>query len=238
MIEIRLATTPHELTQIAQLRYAVYVEELGATMEYADHSSQELCEPWDATGENIGVWREGQLVGCVRFNSAETTDFSEYEELFHLAELKRHLPCSRKEFSLATKLAVMKRHRGLTLTTALCQAYYGVIRAHNASLNFLICQTNLVPFYQKFGFQICNASFVHQEGGSVTPMVLIVQDQEQLQRLQSPFLPLCKQYSNDQTPAMQFREFYQSMAAKLETATYRVQLGHEPGFRDLGRVAT
>ncbi len=178
------------------------------------------------------------MIGCVRFNSAMTTDFSEDEELFHLPGLKRHLPCSRTDFSLATKLAVLKKHRGLTLATALCQACYGVMGTNNAALNFLVCQTKLVPFYQKFGFRICNASFFHPEGGSMTPMVLIVQDREHLQHLQSPFLSLCKQYSNDQTRARQFREFYQGVMAKLETATYRVQLGHEPGFRDLSRVAT
>lgn len=237
-MDIHIATTPEELQAIYRLRYQVYVEELGATMEYADHEARELCEPWDATGENIGVWQEGQLVGCVRFNSALTTDFSEYEALFHLSELKRSMPCSSNEFSLATKLAVIKEQRGLTLATALCQACYSTMRTNNASLNFLICPTKLVPFYQKFGFQICNASFYHAEGGSMTPMVLIVQDREHLQHLQSPFLPLCKQYANDQTRATQFRQFYQRAAAKLETATARVQLGHEPKFRHLSRVAT
>ncbi len=59
MLDIRLVKTPQELESVYRLRYQVYVEELGAAMEYADHSAQELCEPWDATGENIGVWREG-----------------------------------------------------------------------------------------------------------------------------------------------------------------------------------
>lgn len=94
MLDIHIATTQAELQAIYRLRYQVYVEELGATMEYADHSTQELCEPWDETGENISAWQEGRLVGCVRFNSAATTDFSEYEQLFHLSELRRHLNCS------------------------------------------------------------------------------------------------------------------------------------------------
>ncbi len=51
MLDIRLVKTPQELESVYRLRYQVYVEELGATMEYVDHLSQELCEPWNATGE-------------------------------------------------------------------------------------------------------------------------------------------------------------------------------------------
>lgn len=238
MLDIHIATTQAELQAIYRLRYQVYVEELGATMEYANHSTQELCEPWDETGENIGVWQEGRLVGCVRFNSAATTDFSEYEELFHLRELRRHLNCSPIELSVAAKLVVIKTHRGLKIARILLQALYEVSRTRNAALSLQFCQTHLVHRYQNYGWIICGDSFLHLEGGFMKPMALIVQDREHLQRLQSPFLPLCKQYANDQTRATQCREFYQSMAAKLEMATYRVQLGQEPGGRDLGRVAT
>ena len=201
MLDIRVATTPEELHAIYRLRYQVYVEEIGAEMEYADHQAKELCEPWDATGENIGAWLEGQLVGCVRFNSATTTDFAAYEQLFHVPALQRFMACSPVDFSLSTKLAVVKNHRGLKLTTLLCQACYAVIRAKEAALNFLICQTKMVPFYQKFGFQVSGASFFHPEGGSEIPMVIVVQDQAHLRRIQSPLLPLCEQYPNHQERA-------------------------------------
>lgn len=51
MRDIQIAIIQAELQAIFQLRYQVSVEELGADMKYADHSSQELCEPRDATSE-------------------------------------------------------------------------------------------------------------------------------------------------------------------------------------------
>lgn len=207
MLDIRVVTTPEELHAIYRLRYQVYVEEIGARMEYANHQTKELCEPWDATGENIGAWLDGQLVGCVRFNSAATTDFSAYEHLFHLRELQRFMACSPADFSLSTKLAVVKTHRRVKLTALLCQACYAVMRAEEAALNFLICQTKLVPFYQKFGFQVCGASFFHPEGGAEVPMVIVTQDQAHLQRVQSPF-----QYPSDQKRATRLSQFYASVA--------------------------
>ncbi len=216
MLDIHIATTETELQAIYRLRYQVYVEELGADMEHANHQVRELCEPWDAVGDNIGAWLDGELVGCVRFNNAATTDFSEYENLLRLKTLKRFMPCSLTDFSLSTKLAVVNSHRGLMLTTQLCQAVYAVMRARKAALNYLICQTKLVTFYQKFGFLVCGASFIHLEGGSVTPLVMMVEDQDYLHSIQSPILSLCQQYPNDQKRAMQFREFYVSVAAQQE----------------------
>ena len=51
MLNIRLVKTLQELESVYRLRYQVYIKELGADMKYADHLSQELCKPWDATGE-------------------------------------------------------------------------------------------------------------------------------------------------------------------------------------------
>ena len=238
MLDIHVATTPEELHAIYRLRYQVYVEEIGAEMEYADHQAKELCEPWDASGESIGAWLEGQLVGCVRFNSAATTDFSDYEQLFHVPALQRLMACSLADFSLSTKLAVVKKHRGLKLTTLLCQACYVVIRAKDAALNFLICQTKMVPFYQKFGFRVCGASFFHPEGGAEIPMVIVVQDQACLRRIQSPLLPICEQYPTDQKRATRLSQFYASVA---EAGNFPIAEPRrlEPNILPrLGRVAT
>ncbi len=51
MLNIRLVKTLQELESVYRLRYQVYIEELSADMKYVDHLSQELCKPWDATGE-------------------------------------------------------------------------------------------------------------------------------------------------------------------------------------------
>lgn len=215
MLSIRLANTQEELQAIYRLRYQVYVEELGADMKYAHHHLKELCEPWDATGNNIGAWLDGQLVGCVRFNSAATTDFSEYDHLFRVPMLRHFIACSPADFSFSSKLAVPRNYRSVSLAKLLIQAVYDLMRVKGAALNFVICQTKRINAYRRFGWQVCGAPFFHPEGGLEVPMVIVTQDWAYLRSIQSPFLALCEQYPNDQKRATRFSQFYSGLAPRL-----------------------
>lgn len=55
MIQIKLIDNPQDLQQVFRLRYAVYVEELGAGMKRADHRCQQVREPQDETVYNLGA---------------------------------------------------------------------------------------------------------------------------------------------------------------------------------------
>ena len=83
MIEIKLIDNPQDLQRVFRLRYAVYVEELGAEMAHADHQRREVREPWDKSGDNLGAWINGELVGGVRINYGGASDLTEYQNLFN-----------------------------------------------------------------------------------------------------------------------------------------------------------
>ncbi|HMV51645.1 MAG TPA: GNAT family N-acyltransferase, partial [Blastocatellia bacterium] len=147
MIEIKLINNPQELQQVFRLRYAVYIEELGAEMEFADHERKELREPWDETGDNLGAWINGELVGCLRINYGGQSDLSEYRDFFDPMLAGNAVPL--ESISVSSKFAVHRRHRGATLTVRLAQASYVQFQEKNSRLNYLTCRPNLAEMYRK-----------------------------------------------------------------------------------------
>lgn len=208
MIEIKLVTNPQDLQKVFRLRYAVYVEELGAEMEYADHQRKELREPWDETGDNLGAWINGELVGCLRINYGGQSDLSEYQDFFDSILADEDAGCSLEHISVGSKFAVHRRHRGATLTLRLIQAFYTQLQEKNSRLNYLTCRPNLAEMYRKLGFESSAPAFHHHEAGWVLPMMLVVQDYETLRQINSPFADICARYPINQQQASTLRAAY------------------------------
>lgn len=205
MIQIKLIDNQQDLQQVFRLRYAVYVEELGAEMEYADHERKEVREPCDDTGDNLGAWINGELVGCVRINRGGESDLSEYRGFFNSVIADQYADCPLESISISSKFAVHRRHRGATLAVRLLQASYSHIAEKKVRLNYLTCRPNLAEMYRKLGFQTCAPAFFHHEAGWIKPMVLVVQDYEYLRQIKSPFADICARYPINQVQARKLR---------------------------------
>ena len=205
MIEIKLVDNPQDLQQVFRLRYTVYVEELGARMEFADHERKEVREPWDETGDHLGAWINGELAGCLRINYGGKSDLSEYQEFFDPILADKGTEGSLEEISVGSKFAVHPRHRGATLAVRLMQAFYIQLQEKNSRLNYLTCRPNLAGMYRKLGFEPCAPSFFHHEAGWLMPMVLVVQDYETLRQIKSPFADICARYPINQAHARTLR---------------------------------
>ena len=205
MLDIRLVKTPQELESVFRLRYQVYVEELRAKMEYADHQQKILHDEWDKTADIIGAWQNDELVGCVRLNYSHNTDLSEYEVHYHPLVKRTVLKWNPGSISVGSKLTVAKAFRHTNLGTKLCDALYAQTHVRGSYLNYLTCQINLVTMYRRWGWRICGQGFFHPEAGWLTPMVLVVQDYEYLQQIKSPFASICARYPINQAEARMLR---------------------------------
>lgn len=208
MIEIKLINNPQDLQQVFRLRYEIYVEELGAEMEHADHGRKEVHEPWDDTGDNLGAWINGELVGCVRINYGGETDLSDYRDFFNPIIANEDANCPLETISVGSKFAIHKRHRGGTLAVRLVQAFYTQLQEKNSRLNYLTCRPSLAEMYRKLGFEPCAPAIHHHEAGWVMPMVLVVQDYEYLRQIKSPFADICARYPINQVQARELRTIY------------------------------
>jgi len=214
MIEIRLIEHPADLQQVFRLRYAVYVEELGAAMKHADHQLKELHEPWDETGNNLGAWINGELAGCIRLNCGGATDLAEYWRFFASIIADQGAGCALESVSVSSKFAVHRKYRGTSLGVRLALACYALMHEKGARLNYLTCRPNLAEKYRKLGFQTCAPAFIHHEAGWSLPMVLIVQDYEYLRQIKSPFAEICARYPIKENQAKDLRAIYDCALAR------------------------
>jgi hypothetical protein len=69
LIDIRLATEPHERRAVYELRYKVIVEEQNGTADPAiDYGNRTLVENADETAMHFIAEEDGIIVGAVRSN--------------------------------------------------------------------------------------------------------------------------------------------------------------------------
>ena len=108
-MKVQIACTSDELEAGGRLRYAVYVEELGKTLELADHLPRQVRDVHDADALHLFVAARGEMVGCVRIHANAVP-----EVLADPLELWRfHFETSR-DFALVSKLIVQSAHRHAT----------------------------------------------------------------------------------------------------------------------------
>jgi hypothetical protein len=182
-VVIRRAESSTDLEALYRFRYAIYVEEMGRPQRYADHVRRCIEEPLDATAANFIAIKDDAIVGCVRWNSGQNTDFGEYIALY---EMHRAGACFPKQCGITTKLMVDAAHRRSVLPVLLCRAGYTYARHQGLLVDFMDCNSHLEEQFAQFGYRSYRDRIEHPEYGDVLPMVLLCPDLEHLQRVRSP----------------------------------------------------
>jgi hypothetical protein len=183
--DIHIAKTEEDLKQLYQLRYKVFVEELGRPEKYADHELKEIKDPLDEIADNMIAVDEGRIVGAMRFNFCSQIKDSLYKDVYRLDKFGSFYP---DYISINTKLIVTseKRHRNVALELAMT-LYTN--RVSKVNFNVIDCYPFMVPFYLKFGYRFYTSNVIHPEFGEVVSLVL-VKDSDYLKRIGSPLAKL------------------------------------------------
>ena len=184
-IEIRLARSREDLRKLFRFRYAIYVEEMGRNPKHADHYLQTLEEPLDATGYNLIAVEDGQIVGALRANLGDETNFGEYIELFDLWRAGTWFP---EHVSLTTDFIVSPPHRDGTVAVRLALAWFEFGLAHDCFFDFMDTNEHLETTGQQLGYRAYKGRVVHPDYGDVLPMVLSLTDMPHLRSVHSPYL--------------------------------------------------
>jgi predicted GNAT family N-acyltransferase len=184
---IKVAESKAGLDEIYHLRYKVYVDEMHSEPEHAEHLSRRIIEPLDKGAINIGAWIDGRVIGCIRLNLGDRSDFAEFKELLGVsdipnANLRRSIVCG--------KLIVDSTFRNSRINVLLQQFCYRIAIAHDMQYCFIACKERLAPYYIKFGFRTYKECVYLPEYGELTPLLLHVQDIDYLASIRSPFLPI------------------------------------------------
>ena len=126
-ITIRRAESNEDFEQLYRFRYRVYVEEMQRLQRYADHERKHIEEPLDATAANFIAVADGDVVGCLRWNSGQDTDFGEYVELYDMRRAGSYFP---HQCGTTTKVMVAPAYRRTALV--FCYAVPGILTLAHA----------------------------------------------------------------------------------------------------------
>jgi hypothetical protein len=193
-IQIITADSVLHTHAIFQLRYQIYVEELGRTQQYADHEQRMIREPLDETARLFVALDGPKVVGSVRTNYSRSSALGEYATLYGMDVAHGAHPAHT---SITTKLLVAAPYRSTALAYRLAVATYRTALRDGILFDFIDVYPERAPFFERLGYRIHIPEVVHSEYGKVIVMKLAVRDSDHLRRVGSPFL----RYLNQQLAA-------------------------------------
>ncbi|TGM02430.1 GNAT family N-acetyltransferase [Leptospira jelokensis] len=190
-INVHLATTEEDRNKIYHLRYDIYFQEMNRVQEYADHTTKMIKEPFDETGHLfLAETEEGEIIGTVRINFRKDGSL-ECEDLYEMDLFRPFYP---DKVSMSTKLMVKREYRHTAAASMLCMKIYEHARENGIVIDFIDTNPHLVRLYNQVGYRMYKKNIHHPEYGIVIPMVFLLDDNEYLKQIHSPFLRLAKRF--------------------------------------------
>lgn len=190
-LTIRPINSAQELEAVAQLRYQVYVNELGRRPIGLDDDLQRLVDPEDAYSIVLAAFDEDKMVGTFRITPADKLDDdSSWRELYDNSMFPVEAPLQY----IFSRMIATNDYRNKGLASAFFQASFDCIRQAGGELAFLHCPSHLVSLYEVMGFRRYKPGFVHEEAGFRIPMVMITGDWGHFEAVKSPLLSQVMQY--------------------------------------------
>lgn len=190
-ITIRKAETPEDRLRVFRFRYEIYVEEMGRAQTYADHEARTIEEPFDRTGHIFLAEEDGVVVGTVRTNFGQDTDFGAYREFYGMDALSRVAP---QYISVTTKFMVAPDYRLSALGYRLGAEKYQYNLSHGILFDFIDCNPHLENIFERLGYRRYRSRIDHPEYGDVLPLILPLADLEHLETVGSPWAKICREH--------------------------------------------
>lgn len=191
-IVVRLAETEAEKEAIYRLRYEVYIEEMGGGARHreADPAGRQLRDGLDEHAYHFYVRSGGAVVACARLNLRRDGPLECEEQV----EMARFAPAFPDRVSMSSRLVLHAGLRGSHVLRQIVRAMYKFGREQQVQFDFIDCHPRLLPLYSRLGYRIYRPGFKHPKYVYVIPMVLVVDDVDYLQQVNSPFLSLARRH--------------------------------------------
>jgi predicted GNAT family N-acyltransferase len=176
-----------ERRAVEELRYRVYVQEMGKPYPEADHVAQRLSDPLDDGSLILGAFDGGTLVGTVRSTTGEHPRLSEcYGAGLQLDEWSDVPP---RSLLICSRLVVeprMRRTQRASLALMCATYYFG----RENGITVCLCSTiePLVTYFERFGFRRYGVPFLDAGADRLQlPLGLLVEDADYIAAIKSPF---------------------------------------------------
>ena len=186
-IQVRYAESEDELQAIYRLRYEIYGQEMNLKSRAVDHQNKVLTDANDDTARILFATVDDELVGTLRLHWGGDAPFpAEFDETYDLKRFESVV--SPDQMVIFTRFMVRKQFRGTMLPFQLLGAIAKFSLEHNVRLSFCDCQPHLLNLYTRLGYRTYTKTYNDEMMGLLVPLVLVVEDVEYFQRLNSPLL--------------------------------------------------
>jgi len=186
-IVIREVTCAQEKLAVYQLRYRVFVEELGAKASQDEHDRRALSDALDSNELLLGAFDSGRLVGSVRGNHAE--DCPAY--LRSRYDLQPLIDAHPRFVTVTTRMVVERDCRYGLLGARLSKALFERYLDRGIRYDCIDCQEHMRLFFLRLGYRPGAEPFIHPDSGRTHfPMILDVSDLAHFVAIRSPFAQL------------------------------------------------
>lgn len=202
---IKIAEDDEIKQRIYQFRYRIYIEEMGKPYQNADHQNKVLTDSLDENCTLLYAEHEGEIIGTVRINWGSDKGTFNYFDSSDFA-LGRFRCFPDESFSFNSRLMIDTNFRSTLLGRNLAEESYHLGRERKVLFNFISCKPTLISFFSRLGFRTYKNEFDDANSGNQMPMVLLLEDENHLREIRSPFNYEAKLRSNNQSIAKWFQQ--------------------------------
>ena len=150
---------------------------------HADHENRMITDWMDEKGILFYAVKDDEMIATVRINFAKYGRI-EFEKEYEVDRFKPYFP---QNVSTSTKLMVVPEFRRSSLTARFATSWYVFARGNGVCFDFININKPVYDFYKRLGYRKYKRNFIHPEFGEVIPMVFVINDDNYLKNIKSPF---------------------------------------------------
>ena len=191
-MSIRFAETDDDFKLSFQLRYKIYVEEMGRLKGESNEMRRELRDERDQSARILIACKDQKIVGTMRILWGGDKDFDRHQtKMYNISPFMQSLHCN--EICIIERLMVDKSCRGSSVMLRMYKEALQFIIKNKIELMLLASEPHHINHYQRLGAKAFAKIRMYEGIGPVMPMAQAMGDFEYQKKVNSPFSMLSKE---------------------------------------------
>ena len=197
-VQIGVARTEEEKSDVYRFRYRIYVEEMGKLPAVQGREAL-LYDELDEWGMLLYARAGSEMIGTMRVNIGTMEQFPPgWQASLSLERFRRFYDKDSKPlFSYSSKFMIAPRYRNSAISYLLPSRGYELECGQGVEFSFGLCNLYLLRLYEQFGFRRFGGHIEDAEFGLLSPFVLLVNDIAHLKAVRSPYYRLARKRAVD-----------------------------------------
>ena len=187
-LQVREASNAEQRHKILKFRNQVMVDELGIQPDVALDKDRADQAARDKASRHLFLSSNGAVVGCLRLHTSDM--IAPTQDMSHIYGLDAFVDFSPKYLSFTDHMVIGERWRGSHAPALMTAAAFKLARSDGAHFDFTYCPPALVGLYEKIGYRTYSSEYLEADAGLQIPMILVMDDIDHLQAINSPFAKL------------------------------------------------